>query len=451
MHGHEVIGWAEDLDVSGSVDPFDTPSLGPWLTQERAGEWDILCAWKLDRVGRRAIPLNKMFGWIMDNHKILVCVSDNIDLSTWVGRLVANVIAGVAEGELEAIRERTKASRRKLLETGRWPGGPVPYGLAAKPLDGGGWVLQQDPETAPVVRRIVQQIIEGQPVLAVVDQLNSDGVKAPKAARWNTKTVWNLVTSKTLLGHATYEGKTVRDNRGVPVLNAAPLLPQDEWDRLQVAVEKRKITPSRVRKTSPLLGVLLCYKCGSPLHHRVFTKPNSVYRYYLCQGNHTDPVKSEMVESELEAAFLAAVGNKNVLERVFIPAEDHQIELDEARRAVDELATLMGTMTSDSVRSRLTEQIRAIDFRISELEKLPSRSAGWEYKETGETYQNLWENSDTENRRQLLLRSGITYRVMRYPGTQAVKAELYIPDEMLERLNNARQTPVNTKNPPDDV
>ena len=31
MHGHTVVGWATDLDVSGSVDPFDTPQLGDWL------------------------------------------------------------------------------------------------------------------------------------------------------------------------------------------------------------------------------------------------------------------------------------------------------------------------------------------------------------------------------------------------------------------------------------
>jgi site-specific DNA recombinase len=49
-NGHSVVGWAEDIDVSGAVDPFDTPQLGPWLGH-RVTEWDILCAWKLDRLG----------------------------------------------------------------------------------------------------------------------------------------------------------------------------------------------------------------------------------------------------------------------------------------------------------------------------------------------------------------------------------------------------------------
>ena len=47
MHDHTVIGYAEDLDVSGSVDPFEAPALSPWFREDRRGEWDILVAWKL--------------------------------------------------------------------------------------------------------------------------------------------------------------------------------------------------------------------------------------------------------------------------------------------------------------------------------------------------------------------------------------------------------------------
>lgn len=432
LQGHELIGWAEDLDVSGSVDPFDTPALGPWLKPDRADQWDILCAWKLDRIGRRAIPLNKVFGWIMEQNKILVCVSDNIDLSTWVGRLVANVIAGVAEGELEAIRERTKASRKKLLETGRWPGGQVPFGLRPVELPTGGWRLEQHPGEAPVVRQIVAEVIAGAAIDAVAENHNL-----------LPTTVWKMVTAKYLLGHATYEGNTVRDNQGQPVLNADPILSLDEWNRLQAAVEARRRGPHRTRDTSPLLGVVKCFDCNENLFHKIYHRDygKRLYRYYHCRvKGHCAQVDAEMVEEYLEAAFLEAVGDKNVLERVFIPAENHQIELDEAMRAVDELSTLLGTITSDTMRKRLTGQMEALDFRIAALEKLPTREAGWDYRETGETFKSVWAAADQEERRQLLLRSNIQYRITRTPGTQAIKAELYIPDEMLNLLN--------AKNPP---
>lgn len=437
---HTVVAWAEDLDVSGSVDPFDTPALGPWLTKEKAAEWDILCAWKLDRIGRRAIPLNKLFGWVIDNEKTLVCVSDSIDLSTWVGRLIASVIAGVAEGELEAIRERTRASRRKLLESGRWPGGAQPYGLKSSPLDGGGWTLVHDPETAPVVRRIVKLVTENNSVLSVAETMNKENIPAPRGGQWKVRTIWQLITAKYLLGHATYERETVRDKNGMPVLNAEPLLTQQEWDELQKAIVTRRVTTTRTRSTSPLLGVVVCYECGKNMHHHIYPRDKYNYRYYYCPDCDTASVRAEMVEEQLEEAFIEAVGDKNILEKVFVPAESHQIELEDARRAVDEIADLLGTMTSATVRSRLTEQMRALDFRIEALEKLPQREAGFEFKDTGSTFKSVWLNSSQEAKRKLLLDSGITFKVKRLPDTQVLIGELYVPEEILDRLN--------AKNPP---
>ena len=86
LNNHAVVGWASDIDVSGSVDPFDTPELGKWLNQ-RAPDWDIICAWKLDRLGRNAIQLNKLFGWWNEHGKTVVSCSESIDLGNWAGRM----------------------------------------------------------------------------------------------------------------------------------------------------------------------------------------------------------------------------------------------------------------------------------------------------------------------------------------------------------------------------
>jgi hypothetical protein len=66
---------------------------------------------------------------------------------------------------------------------------------------------------------------------------------------------------------------------------------------------------------------------------------------------------------------------------------------------------------------------------------MPTTEAGYDYIHTDTTYRQQWEQSDTEGKRQLLLRAGITYRTKRIPGTQAVQSELFIPDEILDRLN----------------
>lgn len=135
----------------------------------------------------------------------------------------------------------------------------------------------------------------------------------------------------------------------------------------------------------------------------------------------------------MEGLFLTALGPEKVRERIFIPAESHQTELEEATRAVDELSALAGTMTSTTMRSRLTEQLRALDCRIAALETLPTREAGWTSRETDQTYAEAWETLDTEQRRQLLLRAGITIS-LRLEGRKGLIGELHTPDDVIDRV-----------------
>src|SRR5215208_201302 len=66
-HDSEIVGWAEDVDVSVKVDPFKTPDLGPWLRLPKMIEWDVLVAWKLDRVSRGGPRVvNRLIEWMDD-------------------------------------------------------------------------------------------------------------------------------------------------------------------------------------------------------------------------------------------------------------------------------------------------------------------------------------------------------------------------------------------------
>ncbi|MBV8789481.1 MAG: recombinase family protein [Mycobacterium sp.] len=424
QNDHEIVGWAEDLDVSGSVDPFDTPALGPWLTEDRKHEWDIICSWKLDRISRRAVPMGKLFGWLLDNNKALVCASDSIDLSTPMGRLIAYVIATIAEGELEAIRERNRASAKKLRELGRWTGGKPIYGYqAVERTDGSGWELVPDEQSSMVLLRIIDQVLAGQSLTSIAGDLTAEGVltpadyiryrsgRKPAGYGWTANNIGRILRSKSLLGYTTHNGVTVRDDEGLPIAKGRALVSQDVYDRLQAALESRSVLSSnRTRRTSPLLGVALCGLCEANLYHRQVT--GKAYRYYLCRRGH-DPniVKADELEELVEQVFLEKYGASFIHEKVYVPAEDHQTELDEAVRAVDEITPLLGTVTSTTMRKRLLDQLAALDSRISDLEQLPSSEAHWEWRELPETYAEAWDKADTEERRQLLLKRGVTAKI----------------------------------------
>jgi site-specific DNA recombinase len=467
---HTIVGWAEDIDVSGAVDPFDTPQLGEWLNH-RPHEWDILAAWKLDRLGRNAIQLNKVFGWMLEHDKTLASCSESIDLSTWAGRMLASVIAGLAEGELEAIRERQRSSKQKLRESARWSGGKPPYGYLGVPrTDGPGWSLVVDPEASTVVRRIVDDALDGKPLTRIARELSDERYLTPAdyyasvkagsptlqvgegdaaSLKWGATPIRNMLRSPAIRGFAHHNGLTVRDDDGNPIRLSEPLVTLDEWELIQAALDRVQESRRGIRRAeaSPLAGVAVCLVCGLTLQHDRNTSRGHVYRYYRCQNRDTVMIPAETLETLAEESFKAEVGDLQVRERVWVPGDSHEAELREAVTALDELSEAAGRAVSATAKQRLQRQLSALDARIAELESAAAREARWEYRPTGGTYRSVWEASDTDGRRELLLKSGITVaasisgvggkRSASNPG--ALRFEIRVPAEVNENLGR-RQT-----------
>lgn len=70
-----------------------------------------LVVWRLDRLGRTASGLTKLFEQLQAKKIRFVSIKDNIDLGTPAGRLIANVIASVACYENEVRTERIRAGQ----------------------------------------------------------------------------------------------------------------------------------------------------------------------------------------------------------------------------------------------------------------------------------------------------------------------------------------------------
>ncbi|UEL35028.1 recombinase family protein [Rhodococcus sp. C1] len=471
-HGHTVVAWAVDEDVSGSVDAFDTPALGPWLTDpSKMHEWDIIVAWKLDRLGRNAIQLNKLFGWCGGHGKTLVSCSESIDLGTWAGRMLAGVIAGLAEGELEAIRERTLASRAKLRERARWAGGKPPFGYTAvKRTDGQGWALEIDPLASTLVRRIVDSVLDDQPFTATARNLNEEGVLTPgdyyrtvragtpslhkddgiiePRSKWAPTTIRQLLRSKALRGHVHHNGETVRGDDGQPLQMAEPLVTTDEWELIQAYLDRRAESRKGIKRSesSPLSGVAVCLVCGNPLHHTRHKTKGHYYRYYRCAEKHTTQIPAAYLEELVEEHCLRQVGDMEVRERVWVPGDSRDADLKNAQSALDELTKALGGMRSAQAVQRIHEQLLAVDTRIIALESTPVREARWEYRATGGTYLDAWGAANTDGRRELLLRSGITVAVHLETGgvrrskfhDGTVSADIRIPVGFYESLGLQR-------------
>lgn len=117
---HEVVG--EFVDEVSSKDT--RPQKEIVLRKMRLNEADGVAFWSLDRWGRNAGELILELEEFSTTGKSLVSLKEGIDLSTAAGRLMANMLAIMANFERDRIRERTKLGLARAKAQGKKLGRP---------------------------------------------------------------------------------------------------------------------------------------------------------------------------------------------------------------------------------------------------------------------------------------------------------------------------------------
>jgi site-specific DNA recombinase len=458
-NGHVIVGWVEDVDVSGGIEPWKRPEFGKWLPstigkdvsdiehrlaweESRAGEFDIICAWKLDRLSRRVIHVNVLAEWCDRTGKQIAMAEGDIDLSSPMGRILFQLIASFAEGELEAIKARAKSSYVHLMKEGRWRGGKVPYGYRPEKAEtGDGWKLVPDEyglNTAGTLREIVRRIIGGESANSLCRWLNEDATKTPasvdaqrirsgkepKGSRWTSSNLAKLLRSPALLGQVEMteevtlpDGRTERRTRlvrgadGLPLQRAEPLISKEDWELASKKLEENTSKRSGSRTGgSPLLRVAFC-ACDEP----VYRAPGHNWLHYRCASRITHKpcstgnksISAALLESTVVGEFLRVAGDIEIVRRVFRPGVDHTKDVEEVTRALAELREdrEAGLYSSETGKQEYRESYARLDAKREQLMSLPTRPDTWEEIPTGQTYRQRWAQLSTDEEKGKELRS----------------------------------------------
>ncbi|MBN2456737.1 MAG: recombinase family protein [Sedimentisphaerales bacterium] len=114
------IKWFIDKASGKSMDRPRWNKLQAAIDNNRVGR---LVVWRLDRLGRTASGLTKLFEELQARKIQFESIKDKIDLNTTAGRLIANVLASVAAYEVEVKSERVRAGQAIAKAAGkRWGG-----------------------------------------------------------------------------------------------------------------------------------------------------------------------------------------------------------------------------------------------------------------------------------------------------------------------------------------
>lgn len=153
--------WAggQDAEVKWYRDQFtgktmDRPGFQKLMKAVREGKVSTVVVWRLDRLGRTAKGLTELFEDLAGRKVNLVSLKDGLDLATPAGRLMANVLASVAQYETEVRAERIVAGQAIARERG------VKFGRPK----GTGKRIKVTPEQEETVRRLKA---EGKPIAVI--------------------------------------------------------------------------------------------------------------------------------------------------------------------------------------------------------------------------------------------------------------------------------------------
>jgi len=119
----EPVQWYKDRFTGKTM---DRPGWNRLEADLRAGRVSRVVVWRLDRLGRTARGLTALFADLQQRSVGLGSLREGLDLSTPAGRLMAHVLASVAQYETEVRGERVRAGQEAARAQGKTWGGSKP-------------------------------------------------------------------------------------------------------------------------------------------------------------------------------------------------------------------------------------------------------------------------------------------------------------------------------------
>ncbi len=296
---------------------------------------------------------------------------------------------------------RYRRMHKALLDQAFFVGKP-PYGYEiVKVTDTEHKTLKPHPVNAAVVRTIFElYLTEEWSVRRIAEWLNEKGVPEPQPAKegmtrkhagWNDQAVRRILRKPSAIGRIMRLGKTV--------LRVDPLVQVDDYQRVQVIMDKRGTRNVVSQETAIMTGMLFC-EHGSPMYRlqgrKVPSNPSGLY--YYCKGcpkGQRTLVALDYIDSAVNESIMS-IGDEPHFEITIIPGDDHTYEIDEVKQEISLLDPEHDDY--DTELARLREKLR-------ELRALPSKPAKLDYKPSGRTIGAVWQSlEDAADKRRFLMK-----------------------------------------------
>ena len=343
-------------------------------------QFDVVICTRISRIARNVRDFLNFFHKLEKNGITLISIKENLDPTTYQGKLFMNIIAAIAEFEREVINEQMSENKMIRWRENRIINGSLPFGFC---WDKDRRVIKINQKEAKIYKKIVDMYINSSMSMRdIALQLKKEGIKGKRS-------FFSPVSLSYMLRNSAYYGnyvvnqykyagnKRTRDKKPteewIP-FNIKAIITKEKWVRIQERLEFNKIKSKRCDLTKDywLRDSLKCGECGGRIkpQHGSTRKDGSFLRYYSCYWATTSPkvlalsnktkckmtlIKADEIEEYVWNNFLTKI---NLRKRSYLRP---LLEKDNFNKSLKELETQKSPLEKS-----LSKKIKAKE-RIFEL------------------------------------------------------------------------------------
>jgi site-specific DNA recombinase len=341
--------------MTGTI--LERPGLQDALAAAKAGRFDLLLVFRVDRLARSVRALAQILAELDEAGVGFRSATEPFDTTTPAGRMMVQMLGVFAEFERATIIERISAGMERKARQGGWVPGtpPVGYRIAS---DSG--FLEPVPEQADLVRRVFALYTEqrlGTRTLA--NLLNEEGARTARGRLWSGASIQAVLENPVYVGEVRWRSETYQAPH-------EPLVARNVFDEAQALLASRSKQRSKRRSNASdylFSGKLRCGHCGAAMVGSAAHGRSGRYRYYTCFTRHrygkskgcaAERIPADALEEQLLALLASALADARFLERAVAAAASH----------------------ADGERPRRRRELKALERELARLDEARERYLG---------------------------------------------------------------------------
>ncbi|MDQ1247930.1 MAG: site-specific recombinase [Actinomycetota bacterium] len=331
-------------DASGAT--TNRPGLQQLLRAARAGRFDLVLVYRLDRFSRRIRDLATLMDELDHTGVAFRSATEPFDTSSPAGRLFVQMLGAFAEFEREVIIDRVVNGMERKAASGAWTNGPRPYGYLVDPTTKH---LVPHPDERHIITDIFTTYATARlGARNIALRLNTHGHRTRNGNLWSGHTILRILGNRLYLGEIAFRDQLAIDAHE-PLIDHATF---DECTRIMNERGEAHTKRASANSDYNLTGIITCPDCGAKYVGASANGRTRTYRYYTCYrrarygrtGCQAPRIDADQLDHAVFDALAAFYCRTDLINEA-ITAE-YALRAEGADRHTNELTTLTNQITT---------------------------------------------------------------------------------------------------------